>query len=82
MQARSKSKRKLNLRKTLFLLPSLITLSSVFCGVDAIRITSEATTSEDYYRAAVLIVFAMFFDMLDGRVARMTRTQSVFGLQL
>ena len=32
--------------------------------------------------AVALIVFAMFFDMLDGRVARMTRTQSVFGLQL
>ena len=37
---------------------------------------------DDYYRAALLIVFAMFFDMLDGRVARMTKTQSAFGLQI
>ena len=34
------------------------------------------------YRAAVLLIFAMLFDMMDGRVARMTRTQSAFGLQL
>jgi CDP-diacylglycerol--serine O-phosphatidyltransferase len=75
-------KKRLNLRKTLFVLPSLITLSSVFCGFDAIRVASGATQAEDFYRAAILIVFAMFFDMLDGRVARMTRTQSAFGLQL
>src|SRR5262249_19168852 len=34
------------------------------------------------YRSALLIIFAMFFDMLDGRVARMTKTQSAFGLQI
>lgn len=74
--------KRLNLRKTLFVLPSLITLSSVFCGVEAIRIASGAPSEEDCYRAALLIIFAMFFDMLDGRVARMTKTQSSFGLQL
>ena len=36
----------------------------------------------DVYRAAVLLIFAMLFDMMDGRVARMTKTQSAFGLQL
>ena len=30
----------------------------------------------DVYRAAVLLIFAMLFDMMDGRVARMTKTQS------
>jgi CDP-diacylglycerol---serine O-phosphatidyltransferase len=74
--------RRVTLRKTMFILPSLVTLSSVFCGFDAIRIAATSTAPDDFYRAALLIVFAMFFDMLDGRVARMTRTQSAFGLQI
>ena len=37
---------------------------------------------DDFYRASLLLVFAMFFDMLDGRVARLTKTQSAFGLQI
>jgi CDP-diacylglycerol---serine O-phosphatidyltransferase len=74
--------RKLDLRKTLFLLPNIITLSSVFCGFDAIRISATAQGDDDYYRAALLLVFALFFDMLDGRVARLTKTQSAFGLQI
>jgi CDP-diacylglycerol--serine O-phosphatidyltransferase len=73
----------LNLRKTLFVLPNLITLGSVFCGLNSILIASQAGASDsDFYRAAVLLLFAMLFDTLDGRVARMTRTQSAFGLQL
>ena len=73
---------KLDLRKTLFILPNLITLSSVFCGFDSLRISASAQGEEDFYKAALLIVFAMLFDMLDGRVARMTKTQSAFGLQI
>jgi len=73
---------RLNLRKTLFLLPNLITLSSIYCGVWAIEVAASAQVDADFLRAAVLIIFAMFFDMLDGRVARMTKTQSAFGLQI
>ena len=62
-------RRRLDLKKTLFLLPNMITLSSIFCGFDSIRVSSAATREDDYYLAALLIVFAMFFDMLDGRVA-------------
>lgn len=75
-------KRTLNLRRTLFLLPNLITLSSVFCGFYSMVLSSRGSVDDDFRRAAVLIVFAMFFDILDGRVARMTRTQSAFGLQI
>jgi len=74
--------RKVDLRKMLFLLPNMITLSSVFCGFDSIRISATAQADDDYYRASLLLVFALFFDMLDGRVARLTRTQSAFGLQI
>jgi CDP-diacylglycerol--serine O-phosphatidyltransferase len=75
-------RRRLDLKKTLFLLPNMITLSSVFCGFDSIRISARAAVEDDFYKAALLIVFAMFFDMLDGRVARATKTQSAFGLQI
>lgn len=76
----------MNLRKTLFILPNLFTLSSIFCGFDAIRLVAAAGDPrfepQPYYTAALLLVFAMFFDIVDGRVARMTRTQSAFGLQI
>ena len=74
--------RKFELKKTLFLLPNMITLTSVFCGFDSIRTSATAQGEADFYRAALLIVFAMFFDTLDGRVARATKTQSAFGLQI
>ncbi len=75
----------MQLRKTLFILPNLFTLSSIYCGFESMRRVSSAGTPdgtpEPYYAAALLLVFAMFFDIIDGRVARMTRTQSAFGLQ-
>ena len=78
-------RRKLDLRKTLFLLPNMITLSSIFCGFDSIRISATvdpSTGDDDFYLASLLLVYALFFDMLDGRVARATKTQSAFGLQI
>jgi CDP-diacylglycerol--serine O-phosphatidyltransferase len=75
-------RRHLDLKRTLFLLPNMVTLSSVFCGFYSMVIASRAKSDDDFHRAALLIVFAMFFDMLDGRVARMTKTQSAFGLQI
>jgi CDP-diacylglycerol--serine O-phosphatidyltransferase len=76
-------KKRVDLRKTLFVLPNLITLGSVFCGFNAIRLVArDNPTENDVYRAAVLLIFAMLFDLMDGRVARMTKTQSAFGMQL
>ncbi len=72
----------MNLKKSLFLLPNIITLASIFCGFDAIRIAAEARGDVDFWHAALLLIFAMFFDTLDGRVARATKTQSAFGLQI
>jgi CDP-diacylglycerol--serine O-phosphatidyltransferase len=60
-----------------------MTLAAVFCGFSAIRLTASPEAGPDqFHRAAVLLIFAMFFDLLDGRVARLTKTQSAFGLQL
>lgn len=73
---------RVNLRKSLFILPNLFTLSSVFCGFYASLLSAQGASDEQFYRASLLIIFALFFDTMDGRVARMTRTQSAFGLQL
>jgi len=69
-------------RKWLYVLPNLFTLSSVFCGVYAMTLAAGSDAPEKLYWAAVAILFGMLFDGLDGRVARLTRTQSDFGMQL
>lgn len=86
-KSRKNGKRRLRerfaLRKTLFVVPNLITLASVFCGFNAMRLVArDGATETDFYRAAILLIFAAIFDTLDGRVARLTKTQSAFGLQL
>ncbi len=48
----------------------------------ALIVAANAQHTDDFFRSALLIVFAMFFDTMDGRVARATRTQSAFGVQL
>jgi CDP-diacylglycerol--serine O-phosphatidyltransferase len=73
---------RINLRKSLFILPNLFTLSSIFCGFYAIVLSNQNASQDDLYRASLLIIFAMFFDMIDGRVARLTRTQSAFGMEI
>jgi CDP-diacylglycerol--serine O-phosphatidyltransferase len=60
-----------------------MTLAAVFCGFNAIRIAASPQAGVDeFYRSAILLIFSMFFDLMDGRVARLTKTQSAFGLQL
>lgn len=73
---------RINLRKVLFILPNLFTLSSIFCSFYAILLCASAPSDDAFYRASLLIIFAMFFDTVDGRVARLTRTQSAFGMQI
>jgi CDP-diacylglycerol--serine O-phosphatidyltransferase len=73
-------------RKTYFLLPNLFTLASVFCGFYAItlcaRLGDEGSDEDLLYKAALAIVIGLFFDATDGRIARLTRTQSELGLNL
>lgn len=66
----------------LFVLPNLFTVSSIFCGFYAIITSMDSDGVDRFYRAAVAILFAVVFDCADGRVARMTKTQSDFGIQL
>jgi CDP-diacylglycerol--serine O-phosphatidyltransferase len=66
----------------MFVLPNLFTVSSIFCGVYSITLSAGEPTGDNFYRAAVAIFFGSFFDAFDGRVARLTRTQSEFGVEL
>jgi CDP-diacylglycerol--serine O-phosphatidyltransferase len=72
----------INLRKAMFVLPNLFTVSSIFLGFYALVLCAGEASPLQLYQAALAIFFAMFFDAFDGRVARMTKTQSDFGVQL
>src|SRR5271154_2210062 len=71
----------MRLRKALFVLPNLFTVSSIFCGFYALALCAGDPPGR-YYQAGLAILFAIFFDAFDGRVARLTKTQSEFGMQL
>jgi CDP-diacylglycerol--serine O-phosphatidyltransferase len=66
-----------NLAKGIFLLPNLFTTGALFAGFYAII----AAMKGHYDTAAIAIFVAMLLDGLDGRVARMTNTQSAFGAE-
>jgi CDP-diacylglycerol--serine O-phosphatidyltransferase len=70
-------------RKTYYILPNLFTLSSVFCGFISISLSASGQGGrEDLYQAALAICFGFFFDTADGRVARLTKTQTELGRDL
>lgn len=68
----------MKITKALFVLPTLFTLSSVFFGFLSLVMSREG----DFVLASTAVLYAILFDMVDGRVARMTRTQSEFGIQI
>jgi CDP-diacylglycerol--serine O-phosphatidyltransferase len=71
-----------NFRKTYYVLPNLFTLSSVFCGFISISLSASGQGGADLYQAALAICFGFFFDTADGRVARLTKTQTDLGRDL
>jgi CDP-diacylglycerol---serine O-phosphatidyltransferase len=72
----------MKLDKLKFVLPNLFTVTSIFCGFYALTLCAGDASPSQLYQAALAIFFAMFFDGFDGRVARLTRTQSQFGVEL
>lgn len=70
-------KPKSRLGRGIYLLPNLFTTASLFSGFYAI----VAAMNGDFENAAVAIFISMVLDGLDGRVARMTNTQSAFGAE-
>lgn len=72
----------MDFRKTYYILPNLFTLSSVFCGFISISLSASGQGGSDLYQAALAICFGFFFDTADGRVARLTKTQTDLGRDL
>ncbi len=72
----------MKLRQLMFVLPNLFTVSSIFCGFYAITLCAGEVGPAQLYQAALAIFFGIFFDGFDGRVARLTKTQSQFGMEL
>jgi CDP-diacylglycerol--serine O-phosphatidyltransferase len=65
------------IRRGVYLLPNALTTGALFAGFYSII----AGINGHYIAAAIAVVIAGFLDGLDGRVARMTNTQSEFGVQ-
>ena len=65
-------------RKGIYILPNLFTLAALFGGFYAVVMAMNGR----FEQAAIGVFCAMVLDSLDGRVARMTNTQSTFGEQM
>jgi len=64
-------------RRGIYLLPNLFTTAALFAGFYSI----VQAMNQRFEEAAIAIFIAMVLDGLDGRVARMTKTQSAFGAE-
>lgn len=62
--------------KRVYLLPNLFTTASLFCGMLAVT----KILQDDLNDACWLILISAVFDALDGKIARLTRTESAFGV--
>ncbi|GAB3360711.1 CDP-diacylglycerol--serine O-phosphatidyltransferase [Giesbergeria sinuosa] len=65
-------------RKGIYILPNLFTLAALFGGFYAVVMAMNGR----FDMAAIGVFCAMVLDSLDGRIARMTNTQSAFGEQM
>ncbi len=64
-------------RRAVYLIPNLLTTGNLFSGLYSVL----AVFSANYFKAAVAILVAMIFDMLDGKSARWTKSTSQFGVE-
>lgn len=64
-------------RAYILVLPSMFTTGNLFCGFYSI----VHSFSQDFEKASYAIIIAGIFDVLDGRVARITRSTSKFGVE-
>ena len=64
-------------KRGIYLLPNLFTTAALFAGFYAI----VQSMNDRFESAAIAIFVAMIFDGLDGRIARLTHTQSAFGAE-
>ncbi len=81
--------RYLGKKRGIAIIPTLLTLGNGFCGfaaiakaVDAVSLAGGPGFSEKLTQAVWFVFLAMVFDVLDGRVARLTNQTTEFGAQL
>ncbi len=67
----------IKMRKGVYILPNLFTTGNLFCGFWAII----SVFQERFFYAALAILLASVFDILDGKVARLSGATSKFGVQ-
>jgi CDP-diacylglycerol--serine O-phosphatidyltransferase len=72
-----KRRTSIKMRKGIYILPNLFTTGNLFCGFWAII----SVFQEKFFYAAVAILLACAFDILDGKVARLSGATSKFGVQ-
>jgi len=68
---------KIEMKKGVYILPNLFTTGNLFCGFWAII----SVFQERFFYAATAILLACVFDVLDGKVARLSGASSKFGVQ-
>lgn len=68
---------KASARRGIYVLPNIFTSLNLFCGFYAVI----AAIDEKYVAAALAIIIGNVFDILDGKIARATRTSSKFGME-
>ena len=66
-----------NVKKSIYILPNLLTSINLFCGYYAIT----ASIQQRFVDAAIAIIIGGVFDLLDGKIARATHTTSKFGVE-
>ncbi|MBM4386318.1 MAG: CDP-diacylglycerol--serine O-phosphatidyltransferase [Deltaproteobacteria bacterium] len=71
----------MDIRKGKYIFPNLCTLGSIFFGLYAVISTADGTPG-GFLRASFAIFMAVVCDSMDGRVARLTKTQTKFGIEL
>ena len=67
-------------RRGIFLIPSLFTVANLLCGYYAV-VASLLGGTDNFDKAAKAIGFAILFDSLDGRLARLLKANTDFGVQ-
>ncbi|MFH0798956.1 MAG: CDP-diacylglycerol--serine O-phosphatidyltransferase [Pseudomonadota bacterium] len=70
-------RRREGMKRGVYLLPNLCTTASLFCGFFSV----VKSLSGEFVAAAWAILLAGVFDLLDGRIARLTKAESAFGIE-
>jgi CDP-diacylglycerol--serine O-phosphatidyltransferase len=86
------SKRRQVLRKSVYVVPSLLTMANIFCGFysmieslkgfQSLGLEQYELATRHFNVAALCIGWSVLFDFLDGRIARMANATSEFGVEL